>query len=317
MRPFHKAGLVWLALLALGVAAQRGEAPEPSRPRWPVLLRVTAPHGGALCASRELSRALRERAFEFVAVPGTPAPDSWPDRLELKCVEEETGAQASIGGFELASSRRREPVYSDAFELRGSSRGERERLADELAERLAVEPAVAVEAEAVFLDGQKASAKAGAAALREERWEPAARLLYQGLEGEVADETLYGLTISHAELGHAELAWWYWLAFARRTREPVDERPALLGSLRPGERLDAEASGLYAEARRLIEAGRLRQAFVVLKLACERVPWDDRPADAVAALYDELGWKAVSARWRERAALAREIKALADRGKRA
>lgn len=310
MAKLGKAVAIWLSGAFLGVLAWRDSAPPPSPPVWPAAVIVESPRGGAFCGSRELQRALRERAFEFVS--DSAHPPELVDAFTLVCSERDDASGEVLGGFELRSPRLREPAYSDAFASVGpATRQERTRLAEELADRLAAERSVSSEVERVFLTDQNAVAQAGAVAFAHGDWLSASRLLFHGLEG-LGDpaQAYYGLSAASARLGRPEPALWYALAFVKSNGGAV--APASLAHLRglpPESGFDPGAARLYNEARRLVERGQLRQAFVILKLASELVPWDPRPSEAVAELYERLGFELVAAKWRARAKLARRIAA--------
>ncbi len=308
MTTTRKAVAIWLLAALAALLAWQDGAPPPSPAVWPAAVVLASSRAGVFCGSRELRRALGDRTFEWVS--GPERPPELPDAFEIVCSERDDPSGAVLGGVELRAPGARAPIYTDAFASRGpASRQERARLADELAARMAAEPAAAAEVERVFLEGQNALAQAGAAAFARGDWLSASRLLFNGLEGlDDPAQAYYGLSAASARLGLSEPALWYALAFIKSSGGTVT--PASLVHLRglpPASGFDAGAARLYTEARRLVERRQFRQAFVILKLASELVPWDPRPAEAVAQLYEGLGFPLVAAKWRARAKLARRI----------
>ena len=71
--------------------------------------------------------------------------------------------------------------------------------------------------------------------------------------------------------------------------------------------MEPQAQALLRQWRRQAAEKRWDLALRTLQGLCRVAPWADAYQDAVAQVYDELGWKPLAESWRRRAALTRRL----------
>lgn len=305
MNRFLKVIAVYAALaLILWPAFQLDEDPaQPALPPLPAEAQLVYPSSARdFCGSDFLRHSLESRSFRWLT-RGEPI---WKHRLTLSCDEpDERTVSISVGTARLTYAR---PGGFDGDNT----------TAEVIARLLPLDARVREAAVAAYLANQADVARAGADLWRAGRWKEAADALSAALENDWDDaeqaQLYFGLADAEAHLGRPRQAYWYALAYVGLSSKPLSE--SWLKSLRGAAGLAAGSQGVEPQAQALLrqwrrEAGEKRWdlALRTLQSLCRAAPWADSYQDAVAQVYDELGWKPLAESWRRRAALTRRLAA--------
>ena len=292
---------VALALLLWPALRTNEDQPQPALPPLPAEAQLVYPASARdFCGSDFLRHSLESRSFRWLT-RGEPI---WKHRLTLACDEpDEHTVSIALGATRLTYAR---PGGFDGDNT----------TAEVIARLLPLDARVRDAAVAAYLANQADVARAGADLWRAGRWSQAAETLSSALENgwdDAAQAQLYfGLADAEAHLGRARQAYWYALAYVGLSGKPPSE--AWLKSLRGAAALAAGSQGVEPQAQALLRQWRRQAAEKRWDLAlrtlqglCRVAPWADAYQDAVAQVYDELGWKPLAESWRRRAALTRRL----------